>query len=161
MIQIRNGIFETNSSSIHAISVYTKPPNEIPKHIHLQLGEYGWECSSYPLPNYIFTACAKLDRLDELEDMLIVLGVSYTMDPSPDVIRREHDENGYLSYKYGGDIDHCYELNDFIDAIMCDEELFKCAMFNPQSQVNTGNDNGGDYPDPIVGDDWYNYEKEN
>lgn len=160
MIQIRNGIFETNSSSVHAISVCTKLPKELPDHIELRCEEYGWEMGIRSLPNYIFTACAQMNRADQLADMLDQIGVTYTMIPSLQTIAKEHDEQGYLSYDpcY---IDHCWGLEDFLDAILCDDGLFICAMFNPASQVETGNDNGEGSPDPICGDDWYSFEKGN
>lgn len=96
MIQVRNGIFETNSSSVHAISVYTVPPKDIPKEIHLTLGEYGWGHGLYSLPNYIFTACAEMKRIDDLIGMLDAIGVECTMDPTPDVIAARIKERGYL-----------------------------------------------------------------
>lgn len=163
MIQVRSGIFETNSSSIHAISVCTDPPGQIPDHIDLQMSEYGWERRTISLPNYIFTACAQMNRVEELAAMLDHIGVSYTMLPSPDTIRKECEEYGYLSYRFGG-IDHYDDLKPFIDAIMSDENLFKCAMFNSASQVETGNDNvyeDEEIPSPIVGERWYSYEKGN
>ena len=158
MIQVRNRIFETNSSSVHAISICTKLPKTIPDHIDLRCGEYGWEMDTYPLPDYIFTACACLDRADELADMLDKIGVTYTMIPSLRTIEREYNEDGYLSCEHGY-IDHAHDLNCLLDILFSDEELFKCAMFNPASQVETGNDNGGEYPDPICGNDWYTFEK--
>lgn len=160
MIQVRNGIFETNSSSVHAISIYTKLPKTIPDHIDLHCGEYGWEMDTYPLPDYIFTACACLDRADELADMLDKIGVTYTMIPSLRMIEREHSEGGYLPCKHGY-IDHAHDLHSLLDILFSDEELFKCAMFNPASQVETGNDNSEEYPDPICGNDWYTFEKGN
>lgn len=164
MIQVRNGIFETNSSSVHAISVYTVPPKDLPKKIHLTLGEYGWGHGLYSLPNYIFTACAEMKRIDDLIGMLDTIGVECTMDPTPDVIAKSIKKRGYLPYDLGY-IDHCGCLSDFIDAILCDEHLFKCAMFNPESQVELGNDNvyedEEEIPRPIEGEHWYSFRKWN
>ena len=43
-IQIRRGVFETNSSSVHTITI-TKNPNNLkfPKKLIFDSGDYGWE----------------------------------------------------------------------------------------------------------------------
>jgi len=77
-VQIRTGVFETNSSSMHSL---TYKPNGEPKFTHLAfplnridgedalevtvtLGEYGWEWNSYHEPEekirYILTHCIVL-----------------------------------------------------------------------------------------------------
>lgn len=42
MIKIRQGVFETNSSSTHAICIYTKNPN-IPDEVYIQVGKFSWD----------------------------------------------------------------------------------------------------------------------
>lgn len=78
MIQIRHGVFETNSSSTHSITVSSKnlkPPilNILDDGcIHVDLGEFGWEEASYYSQN---------DRLSYLLTMLYELtgmGISYS-----------------------------------------------------------------------------------
>lgn len=53
MIQIRRGVFETNNSSTHSITVFSKKlsPTTLDVHddgyIHVELGEFGWEVTTY------------------------------------------------------------------------------------------------------------------
>lgn len=44
--QIRRCVFETNSSSTHAICI-AKDGYELKDHIDFHTGEYGWECEEY------------------------------------------------------------------------------------------------------------------
>ena len=49
-IQIRKGLFETNSSSIHAISIHKNTDMSkisIPTELNIHHGEFGWERESY------------------------------------------------------------------------------------------------------------------
>ena len=59
MIQIRRGVFETNSSSTHSVSIshknssYYDPSSlnvfidEYDNKVHVKFGEFGWEVESY------------------------------------------------------------------------------------------------------------------
>lgn len=42
MIKIRQNVFETNSSSTHAICIYTNKPN-VPTKVYIKVGEFGWD----------------------------------------------------------------------------------------------------------------------
>lgn len=59
MIQIRRGIFETNSSSVHTIAIDERDldKNKVPKKVTFRLGNYGWGFSNISnLQDYIWTA---------------------------------------------------------------------------------------------------------
>ena len=61
MINIRKGLFETNSSSTHAICIGKNNHNlEIPSELTFQVGEFGWENKVYydttTLASYLYTA---------------------------------------------------------------------------------------------------------
>jgi hypothetical protein len=43
MKQIRKGVFETNSSSTHSICIAKDDGLTIPKSLHFDFGEFGWE----------------------------------------------------------------------------------------------------------------------
>jgi hypothetical protein len=63
MKQIRNGVFETNSSSTHSITITLKEDKFIdPQQVYsnvVSFGKYGWESERYDTPNeklnYVFT----------------------------------------------------------------------------------------------------------
>ena len=51
MIQIRKGMFETNSSSVHAL-IISKNMDSIPdRELHISHGEWGWEQARYSDPD--------------------------------------------------------------------------------------------------------------
>lgn len=73
--QIRNSVFETNSSSVHSISISKQPIGNIPKFVNFNIGEYGWENGTADTADYLYTAIiiqdnpeALLNRLKEILD---------------------------------------------------------------------------------------------
>ena len=43
MIKVRNGCFETNSSSVHTLVISRNMPEVLPPSISFHIREYGWE----------------------------------------------------------------------------------------------------------------------
>ena len=136
-ITIRNGVFETNSSSTHSIAVSKKKVTNFPESIEFYQGEYGWEHDRYSLPSYLYTAICESNKKDEYIDKLKKVldkhNIKYSFDDS-----------------WQGYIDHEYELSDFLEAIFSDEDLLLRVLFG-DSVVYTGNDN--------VGYSEYDYER--
>jgi hypothetical protein len=128
-ITVRNGVFETNSSSTHSIVIPKKDVTEFPKSIEFCQGDYGWEFEQYSLPNYLYTAIRNSRHVDEyiekLKSVLDKHNIEYTFNDS-----------------YEGYIDHEYELEDFLEAVFSDEDLLLRCLFG-NSAVYTGNDNSG------------------
>ena len=54
MRQIRNGVFETNSSSTHSIAI-PRSCNNI-NYISFHIGEFGWEWEEANPADYFYTA---------------------------------------------------------------------------------------------------------
>ena len=76
MKQIRNGVFETNSSSTHSVSISRKNSYyynrdcledyiDYDNKVHVEFGEFGWEVERYSLPyeklQYIVTMLAETE----------------------------------------------------------------------------------------------------
>lgn len=129
---IRNGVFETNSSSTHSICISKSPVDVKGKTINFHLGEYGWEYDCVDAADYLYTALVLWDGyngnnyIDKLKEILDKHGIHYTMqDPK--------------TTKWYG-IDHSEELIDFIEKIMDDEDLLLRCIFG-DFDVYTGNDN--------------------
>lgn len=156
---IRRNTFETNSSSTHSITI----PNDVDisnvhyHNIRFCLGEFGWGWGKYDLIDYIWTAICEIkrDNIEYYKDKIINI-----LSPYVDVIEFEEPiidcyglDNGY--------IDHSWELEDFIDDIFSDEELFVRAIFD--GYVRTGNDNedGTIEDDNSSNDNYYHYYKDN
>lgn len=130
---IRNGIFETNSSSVHSICISKKPVENVKgKKIAFYLGEYGWENSTVDTPDYLYTAimCQNNSKelLDKLKSILDKYEIDYTFQPEDKASR------------WWG-IDHSGETIDFVNAVLEDEDLLLRCLFNDESVVYTGNDN--------------------
>lgn len=147
---IRNGMFETNSSSVHSICISKKPVGNVKgKKIAFYLGEYGWENSTVDTPDYLYTAimCQSLSDylLDKLKSILDKYEIDYTFQPIEKASR------------WWG-IDHSGETIDFVNAVLEDEDLLLRYLFDNESVIYTGNDNCGskDYLDTcFIGDEYY------
>lgn len=162
--QIRQGVFETNSSSTHTISI--EKSNEFSRYvptntvIFFSSGQFGWENEVYHssknkaaylwtgiVTSGIFDAEAiekiknSITRLFERYDCMVCfqpykVGKYETCD-------REYTE---FADEYGY-IDHSDELSEFLRAMFpdnegtIDEALFLNYLFNPYSYIETSNDN--------------------
>lgn len=133
MIQIRKSVFETNSSSIHAICISREPPKEFPSLITFFAGEYGWQNSQVDTKDYLYTAIVsgdekkKEERLEKLESILKSHGIKCIFDAP------YSDDWCY--------IDHGYELEPFIDDLLSNEDKLLRYLFSSRSTVFTGHDN--------------------
>lgn len=137
---IRNGMFETNSSSVHSICISKKPVENVKgKKIAFYLGEYGWEHETVDTSDYLYTAIMSLSDSEELLDKLKSILDKYEIDYTFQPVEK-------ASHWWG--IDHSGETIDFVEAVLEDEDLLLRCLFSGESVVYTGNDNSG-------GDDLY------
>ena len=156
MIQVRHGVFETNSSSTHSICI-SREPVEIPKGttVRFRIGEYGWtndtveDTASYLYTGIMYRQSDKED-LPKLKRMLDEMGVKYIFDTP------KRDSWG-IAHGY---VDHAEELGDFIKAVLSDSDLLARYLFG-KSFINTGNDNQDPHPDgcDICDDKIYDFDK--
>lgn len=135
--QIRQGVFETNSSSTHSICIAKDVELSTPDQIHFEFGEFGWECrtlkSIEQKASYLYTGMIAEGRDDDFSKLLKILK-SKGIDVSFEEKRSNNSwDNGY--------VDHSDELKEFIDAICKDEGKFMRFLFSPLSFIITGNDN--------------------
>ena len=145
MRQIRRNVFETNSSSTHSIAI-SKKPVTIGKYIHFGIGEFGWENDCADTADYLYTAILEQNEWNELLDKLKGILDKYSIEyefTEPLWRKSSYDDYEYLEYGY---IDHSYELGEFLDTILSDEDLLMRYLFG-DSTVYTGNDNQDDVPD--------------
>lgn len=155
--QIRRSVYETNSSSTHAICI-AKDGYELKDHIDFHTGEYGWECEEYgDLDNkasYLITAILSMDKeyadekLTRLKDILDEYEITYTI-PELNVKSYEYGKEKHYYYDIGYDyIDHVGELKSWLDDLLSDsDKLFRYLFGN--SIIITGNDNGDSYRDKM------------
>jgi hypothetical protein len=147
---IRTGVFETNSSSCHTITIshvdndtlyQSITPNDNGE-IVIAPQEFGWEWETYNNPEsklcyvmlYIRDWVHDQATKDAFSDILnrVVLththATKLTMGPSSSKYW-----NGYIDHQSVEDND-CHHLFD-------SDEKLKDFIFGPQSSLNTGNDN--------------------
>ena len=160
--QIRNSVFETNSSSTHAMCI-SKDPVDMNTYsgcyVEFTHGKFGWEWGIYnSLKNkaaYLYQALIScygrnawdeekdMDKfneyLDKLSSILGEYGITCSFE-APTV-----DEWGYDK----GYIDHGGETKEFVEALFEDSGLLLRYLFNNDSYIVTGNDND-DYPEDDV-----------
>jgi len=139
MVNIRNNIFETNSSSVHTIAISRNDDYRLPKHISFKTDEYGWETrvlSGRKLANYLYTA------------------TKYSRDPISyqEYIEQTLAKHGVKCefYPGGGYIDHGDELVDFLNELYFSEEKLLRFLFSDESFIVTGNDNDDYYKNYIT-----------
>lgn len=143
MKKIRKGVFETNSSSTHSICIAKNVDLTIPKSIHFQTGDYGWEndtlSSIQEKASYLYTGLINNYMIDEFNYIVEVLK-NKNIDVTYDEIVYKTDDWGTY-YVNGGSIDHGYELKKFLVDISSSEDKILNFLFSPLSFIITGNDN--------------------
>lgn len=158
-LTIRRGVWETNSSSVHAISITKKNIEKDlnPLAVHFNHGEYGWEHNVYSSvdskASYLYQALfevysagaffGKYDNNDNkknlklreeainwIYDTLGKYGVGAVFDTD------DYDASGWSN----GYIDHGCELIDFVEAIIGNEKRLLRYLFG-DGVIVTSNDN--------------------
>ena len=155
MIQIRQGVFETNSSSTHAISICEFRPNtELPEVVLFETNQdFGWEFEDYTdvysKANYLWLAiCYKYNNLGD-EDELIKAKATISQYLQRIGVKAEFEDRRYIESEWFDDkyidmrgyIDHPGDLYELVDAVLKDPNLLYGYLFNSDSMVSTGNDN--------------------
>lgn len=144
MINIRKGLFETNSSSTHAICIGKDNHDlEIPSELTFKVGEFGWENAIHDdvltLASYLYTALtewfdkkALTKHVNHIYTLLGHNGCKATfIEPN---VGAWGLEEGY--------IDHSEGLGDFLNKVLSSDKALLRYLFSPDSFVVTGNDNG-------------------
>lgn len=158
--QIRNSVFETNSSSTHSIAI-SKKPVVIGKYIHFGIGEFGWENDCVDTADYLYTAILEQndyrdELLGKLKEILDKYSIEYEFE-EPEWHKSSYNDGVWLEYGY---IDHSYEVREFIFAVLNDEDLLMRYLFG-DSAVYTGNDNQDSHPSGCnIADEYYWEEDE-
>ena len=156
--QVRKGVYETNSSSTHAICI-AKDGYELKDYIDFHTGEYGWECEEYgDLDNkasYLITAILSMDKeyadekLGQLKCILDENKITYTI-PELNIKSYNYGEKKHYYYDIGYDyIDHVRELASWLEDLLSDSDKLFRYLFG-DSIVITGNDNNDSYRDRML-----------
>ena len=170
-IQIRRGVFETNSSSVHTITI-TKNQNNLkfPKKLIFDSGDYGWEHDCLTTPEekasylwegiiYVFPDHENKNLTEynkaiaSITKILKSVGVKAVFKYNNPKYK-ESKYGGYYKfynkegYEDDGYVDHCDELITFLYDVCFDKTKLLNYLFSTESFIKTGNDNEDeDYPD--------------
>lgn len=156
--QIRKKVYETNSSSTHAICI-VKDGYELKDHVDFHTGEYGWECEEYGDLNdkasYLITAILSMDKeyadekLEKLKSILDENKITYTI-PELDVKSWEYGSKKCYYYDIEDNyIDHVEELKTWLEDLLSDSDKLFRYLFG-DSIIITGNDNDDSYRDRML-----------
>lgn len=161
---IRRSVFETNSSSTHALAI-TKSNENLNKPSLISLdydGEYGWEYKTLNdldskftylaiLASYVDTLKNTPERIEwytkrkdiKLEQVELrffidkLKDLGFTFKDEEKIISKLTEQDSYYDYY----IDHGYEAIDIYFSIISDEDRLKRFLLSPKSFITTGNDN--------------------
>lgn len=146
---IRNCTFETNSSSMHSISImnYVNPDELNELNYHIEFGDYGWEHVEYDEPfdilTYLYTLahCGDIDKCREH----IAKIKEWCPNCSFKEAEIEHSNfgKGYDYFAIDGYVDHSGDYDR--DEIFKDKERFANIVLG--GLIRTSNDNCDDYDD--------------
>lgn len=145
MKQVRQNVFETNSSSTHSVSIAYGSRNElreipIPDSdgiVWVCTGEYGWEQATYSSleDRLSYAATYALNYGKEAELTAILKEYSGASEIYYDgAVFTETEDYGQYGY-----IDH--QSVDEAAEIFTSKENLECFLFNPNSYFTTDNDN--------------------
>jgi hypothetical protein len=143
--QIRSSVFETNSSSTHSIAV----PRDCKavNNVIFSIGDFGWGWEEVDAADYLYTAIYHMaeteseakEKIEKIKSVLEEHGIAYHFGRvASHVWHDEYDNRDYFCLD-NGYIDHGYELKDFVDELLNDEN--KLIRFLSGGLVFTGNDN--------------------
>jgi len=174
MKQVRRSVFETNSSSVHSISIIKSVDRySIPKQIKFDNDcEFGWEVETYrdtnSKANYLMSgiACSAKDQETLNRNVKLLFDALDSWDVKHDTPTFEYrtwgdGERGWFSF---GSVDHGGELDDFVETVLNDRNLLCNFLFDIDSIIETGNDNEDcDRPESLHENDpnYYVYVKGN
>lgn len=145
MRQIRNGVFETNSSSTHSIAIPKSCDNV--NYVSFHIDEFGWEWREADPEDYFYTAIYETsnsaseveEKIERLKSILDSHGIGYRFgEVEYHIWHSDYANKDYLSLDYGY-IDHGNELKEFVDELLDDGD--KLVRFLSMGFVFTGNDN--------------------
>ena len=145
MKQIRKGVFETNSSSVHAICINNHYDIPNVDGICFGYGEFGWQYGTLNYlsgkANYLWTGINEFyeNEPDKIEEICNKIKEWFR----EDCIVALFEEKNEDSFWRTGYVDHCNELIDFLEWVLeCKENLYSYLFGD--SLVELGNDNDED-----------------
>ena len=158
MINIRKNIFETNSSSTHAICIAKDNDYSIPSELNFTFDEFGWEnrfiYNTEELASYLYTALYEvyyndIDKIENFKNYIYEALGKYGCECT--FAEPAKSSWGYFD---SGCIDHGSELFDLIESLKKSEKKLLRFLFSPDSYIITGNNNTYTFSETIKDQDF-------
>lgn len=180
MKQIRYGVFETNSSSVHSIAIPREKMLDIPSVVTVHPMEFGWDNKQYKDVNskasYLFISIlyyirghAELEddvnmniALTTMVDRFNSLFANYNVKVENKIKFKvvKYEKFCYIDMT-DSYIDHGNDNPSFVKRILEDDDYFANFMFNPNTIIMTGNDNDGSCDNQVFDDSYEVVQKGN
>ena len=153
-LTIRKSVFETNSSSTHAICIAKENIENYPESLTFKIGYFGWKKDYYCFPeekaSYLYSALAAyylydgdvgkknfVNIIEKINKILNKKGVDCTFEHLNDLYKDSYE----ALWRFDGGVDHVDELANFIKAVTNTESKLLRYLFSYDSIIITGNDN--------------------
>lgn len=170
-IQIRRGVFETNSSSVHTLTITKNSSNlKFPKKLIFDSGKYGWEHNCLTTPeekaSYLWEGIISVfpdyenknlniynKAITSITSILKSVGVKAIFKYNNPKYKESKWGSYYAFYDKDGNVDdgyvdHSSKLCTFLYNVCFDKTKLLNYLFSESSYINTGNDNeDDDFPD--------------
>ena len=147
MINIRHGLFETNSSSTHAICIAKENEDlKIPDSLTFTFNDFGWEEHFYygtkDKASYFYTALYNSYDEDIKKNFENIKNHIYEVlyDAGCECSFEEPKSSAW-GWMDSGYIDHQDEIEPWLRKIIRNDKMLFRFLFSPDSFVVTGNDN--------------------
>lgn len=144
-IQIRKGLFETNSSSVHSIVIGNNGEDihkGLPTTLEFHGGDFGWEHEVYTdtdsKASYLYTSIVNCRSDIDVEDALERIKQILEKWNVKAVFEELDKNNNFRRFCY---VDHAYNNLGLINELITNEDLLMNYLFSSGSSVETGNDN--------------------
>lgn len=148
MINIRHGLFETNSSSTHAICMAKKNDDFIiPTDLAFTFGNFGWDERFYynvkDKASYFYTALYNSYDEDIKKNFEDIKNHIYEVlfDAGCECSFEEPKPSQWGGWMESGYIDHQNEIDPWLHKLIKNDKMLFRFLFSPDSFVVTGNDN--------------------
>lgn len=148
MINIRHGLFETNSSSTHAVCIAKKNDDlVIPTDLAFTFGDFGWEERFYynveDKASYFYTALYNSYDEDIKKNFENIKNHIYEVlyDAGCECSFEEPKPSTWGKWLDSGYIDHQNEIDPWLHKIIKNDKMLFRFLFSPDSFIVTGNDN--------------------
>ena len=148
MLQIRKGVFETNSSSTHSLVICKENEElKLPGFVSFETNDYGWEfdtlSTTWEKASYLYSLAVCLDEGKTFIDKVWKWFCEDNIDCNFEIMYDIYDNwdgTGQIKFERAS-VDHAWDAKDFYKYVMHTKKNLYRFLFSDKSFIKTGNDN--------------------